>query len=119
MTPSLEDPWRKYKWAEDHSEPFWNEIQTFEQTNPYTIRCEVNADTGEYVFYIEELPEVVPDWGMTIGDIVHNLRSTLDHLAVLLVALCIGQDPVEIDFVQFPVYDESGGSSGIGAPVLQ
>jgi len=103
---SLKDPWRKFERAWAHYEPLDKEIEAFEQSHPYRVRCEVNKKTSQYSFYVNDLAPVGDDWGLRIGDTVHNLRSSLDHLAVLLVAQCTGEDPSTIDYVDFPVFDK-------------
>src|SRR5438552_3478733 len=42
--------------------------------------------------------------GVVVGDVAHNLRSALDHLAWQLATL--DGDPPEPDKVQFPIFSE-------------
>jgi hypothetical protein len=45
----------------------------------------VDHDTREYVFTIRDMPKPSLEIAVTAGDIAHNLRSALDHLAYQLV----------------------------------
>lgn len=118
MPPSLEDPRRKYERARTHYEPLTREIEAFEQSHPYRIRCEVDKDQGKYTFYVNDLAATGMDWGVRMGDLVHNLRSALDHLAVQLVALCTGQDPAAVEHVDFPIYSSPGDFVGWRSSLL-
>jgi hypothetical protein len=42
-------------------------------------------DGREYAFWVTEVPPIDPVIGLVVGDAVHNLRSSLDHLACELV----------------------------------
>jgi hypothetical protein len=45
---------------------------------------EINEQRRPFV-WVENVKEPPPDWGILIGDCVHNLRSALDHLAFQLM----------------------------------
>jgi len=109
MTLAPDGPWQKYLRAEHHFEGLWREIEIFEQTHSYSITCEVDAQAGAYDFYVKGLQPVDPSWGLQLGDVVHNLRSALDHLVVLLIGLCTGKPHSEIDFGDFPIFGAPRG----------
>jgi hypothetical protein len=48
------------------------------------------------------VPELPVSLALLLGDVVHNLRSTLDHLAVALVSAAGGTPD---KYVSFPVFD--------------
>jgi len=52
------------------------------------------------------------DWATVIGDCVHNLRSTLDHLAHELVTLGGGVPQTGRSGTQFPILDSLVGPNG-------
>lgn len=108
MALTLEGPWRKYQWAEQHYEPLWREIEAFEQSHAYRIRCDIDEQVGQYSFYVGGLQPVNNEWGLQVGDIVHHLRTALDYLAVQLVALCTGNPSDTLDFVDFPICSAPG-----------
>jgi hypothetical protein len=45
----------------------------------------LDDETGEYVFSLRKILEPDPEIAVITGDVVHNLRSALDHLAFQLV----------------------------------
>lgn len=60
-----------------------------------------DPDTGEQVVNLRILKEPEnPEWGLILGDMVHNLRSALDHLVWQLVLLN-GEKPRRQN--QFPI----------------
>jgi hypothetical protein len=73
---------------------------------PYRIDVRDDEATGErrYVFKLLEPPPAVEWAGMT-GEVLHNLRSALDHLAY---ALCLAHAPSEPppDRTEFPIFAE-------------
>lgn len=103
---TLNDAWDKLRRAEHHFETLRPEIETFEERDSHTIKCEIDADAGEYSFYVHGLEMVDPDWGLIIGDCLHNARTALDYLLVRLVAYVTGDDPLEIKTLSFPIFDD-------------
>ncbi|MGD0197386.1 MAG: hypothetical protein ABSC56_05715 [Solirubrobacteraceae bacterium] len=49
------------------------------------LRGEVHPDTGKFVGYIDLRGEPPIDWSIEVGEIVHNLRASLDSLVWLMV----------------------------------
>jgi hypothetical protein len=95
----------KLRWAKHHFEILRPQIEAFEQRDKHTISVEIDADEGKYTFHVHGLEPVDPDWGLMIGDCVHNARTALDHLMVQLYARITGKDPREVTSVQFPISD--------------
>lgn len=106
--PSLDDALDKLRWAGKHLEILREQIEPFEQRDAHTITVEVDADAGEYAFYVRGLEPPDPDWGLIVGDCLHNARTALDYLVVRLFALVTGQEPRDIEAIQFPIYDDPG-----------
>lgn len=88
MTTPLESRWAKLNRADDHLQRLKTEISEFLSTNPYLVGEEIDANQRDAsgrpmtthtfrAFIIRERP----DWGPLIGDVLNNLRSSLDHLA--------------------------------------
>jgi hypothetical protein len=72
-----------------------------------TIAARVNAETQRPEYYIAEVRDV-PRFALVVGDIVHNLRSALDHIAYRVALLhdpCLTES--QLRRVQFPVGDDS------------
>jgi hypothetical protein len=79
---------RKIEWAETHAKNLETVRDGFIQSKPYTIGSEPDTKSGHeglYVFYPTSIKEVDPRIALIAGDIIHNLRSALDHLACQLV----------------------------------
>lgn len=92
MSASLVGPLAKLDWAEKHLTKLDAEIQAFyagsvEEGKPYEVRSEFRPNTSEYVFWIEVLRQPPVDFGLILGDFVHNLRAALDHLICQLARL--------------------------------
>jgi hypothetical protein len=103
---SLDDAWNKLRWANKHFDVLRNQIEPFQQRASHNIRVEVDLDAGRYEFYITGLEVPDPDWGLMMGDCIHNARTALDYLMVRLWALVTEQDPKDVARIQFPIHDE-------------
>lgn len=101
--PSLDDAFDKLRWAREHVSTLFTQITAFEVAKAHSISVEIEPDAGEYVFYVHDLAEPDPDWGLIIGDCLHNARTALDYLMVRIVARLTGEKPRDISTVQFPV----------------
>jgi hypothetical protein len=113
---SLYEAREKARWAGHHYETLRPEIEAFRGRDDHRITVDIDRDAGQYVFRVFDLPSLDPDWGLRIGDCLHNARTALDYLMVRLYALGTGQDPREIESIQFPVYDtrdEFAGSRSV------
>lgn len=53
--------------------------------NPYEVIHEFEPESNQYVVRVKVREWPPPEWSPIIGDIVHNTRSALDHLAWQLV----------------------------------
>ncbi|MGA2927082.1 MAG: hypothetical protein ABSG43_13980 [Solirubrobacteraceae bacterium] len=104
MPIALDDAHEKARWAQKHYDELCEEIDAFQQRDEHRITVEIDADAGEYVFHVFDLPETNPDWGLRIGDCLHNARTALDYLMVRLWALITRQDPRDVKDIQFPIY---------------
>lgn len=106
MPLTLDDATDKLRWSKHHFEVLRSQIEPFEQRDTHNIRVEVDPDAGKYEFYVTGLEVPDPDWGLMIGDCLHNARTALDYVMVRLWALVTGQDPKDVAYVQFPIYDD-------------
>jgi hypothetical protein len=89
---TLDDAWAKLEWARKHYERLRPDIEAFEKRDGHTITVEIDPDTGKCVFHVHGLDTPDPDWGLHIGDCLHNARTALD-LMVRLVAFIRGEEP--------------------------
>jgi hypothetical protein len=73
--------------ARKHIEELRAAIAAFFATQPYEIMQEEDTSTGDLIYRLRIHHEVPDDWSLIVGDILHNMRSSLDHLAWRLVEL--------------------------------
>lgn len=82
----------KLRWLQD---VLWND------SDHQIVRAELNPKSGKYVYRASGDFSLSMDWGVDIGEIVHNLRSALDSVVYRLV-LANKQTPTNT--TQFPIF---------------
>jgi hypothetical protein len=95
---------RKVEWAETHFQNLEVVKNRFIERTPYTIGSEPDSKAGHeglHRFFPTSFEEVDPNIALIAGDIIHNLRSALDHLACHLVA--VAGNPI-LDETAFPIF---------------
>lgn len=85
----------KLDWAREHIHKFEGEFIPFLNSNPYTIWRKGHR----YRFEIKDQPK--NEWGLIIGDAVHNMRSAMDHLVWQLSRQVVDNPSRDIDFPIF------------------
>jgi hypothetical protein len=100
----LTDAVEKLRWARHHLEVLRPQIEAFEQRDAHRISVSINHDAGEYVFYVHDLEAPHPDWGLIIGDCIHNARTALDYVVVRLWSRITGIPPGEVRDMEFPIH---------------
>ncbi|HZJ49875.1 MAG TPA: hypothetical protein VFF07_03235 [Actinomycetota bacterium] len=98
MNSLLESAWAKIDRAAEHLEGLDGEISR--QAKRLRVGGKFDMDRGEYQLFVISIPDIPPRWGAIVGDILHNLRSALDHLAF------VGSFGWEDS--QFPIVDSPG-----------
>jgi hypothetical protein len=87
--------------ADEHLETLDKRIQGFLDTKPYRGVPDIDAEAGQSLIRAQVLREPpVIEWGLLIGDVLHNLRSALDHLAWRLG----GDPPPNEGTSEFPIF---------------
>jgi hypothetical protein len=76
----------------------------FMEGTPYRIDCEHNAQSGYNLYRVFDIQAPPAEIGLITGDVIHNLRSALDHLAYQLV-LVNGSTPSKQ--TAFPIWDNA------------
>lgn len=93
----------KYDWAKQHIKNLESAVDRFRQANANAIGRKYDFEAGEVIFYVAYAPVVPDDLRLMLGDALHNLRSTLDHLACALVSAA---DPTnDCSHTSFPIFD--------------
>jgi len=105
--------------AGEHLDALEAAIGEFLDSQPFRGRAGVDTETEESVIRIQIAREPpVVEWGVAIGDVLHNLRSCLDHLAWHLG----GNPPPNENTSEFPIfldrarYRNEGARKVVGAP---
>jgi len=113
---SLKGCWAKVNRAKQHRDALEGYIkETFSaKANLSTLGAKFDKESGEHIVYINRVPDLGPfldNVALFIGDVVHNLRCALDHLAFQLAlyhrdgSLTLQQERA----VQFPIADNEEG----------
>jgi hypothetical protein len=91
--------------AQEHHDLLDQKVGAFLASKPYTTLIDVDEQTWEFRVRVDVHRETDPYWAVIIGDLVHNLRSALDHLAWALVQVN-GNKPTKR--TQFPIFTDQG-----------
>jgi len=77
---------RKIDWAEQHFVKFCGLVDAFADSHPYTVsrRLEGKRKVPRWRLEFTSMPD--DDLPLVLGDVLYNMRSSLDHLACALVA---------------------------------
>ncbi len=75
----------KLRRANEHLLNLNRAIEGFLERNPYVIVDKFDPETGDYLLWVRVRENTPLEWSTLIGDIVHNFRTALDHLAWQLV----------------------------------
>jgi len=104
MQASLVGVRNKLKRAHDHIAELNRTIQEWgtaeQKTNPFTL--DHQPERKRMVVRHGKVGPNNPDWSLIVGDIIHNLRSALDHI-VCQLAVLNGNDRSCCDATYFPI----------------
>ena len=79
-----DDMMAKHEWAHQQLRVLQEHVAAFLRDRPYRITEELSDDGREHYFRAVDVQPVPMDIRLRVGDIVHNARATLDHLAYRL-----------------------------------
>lgn len=81
MPHPLDGAWEKVNRTHGQFQTLEAEIKAFCESRPYRMTFDPDIETGDQVVRVEldPLPSAIK-WGVQIGEIVHNLRSALEHV---------------------------------------
>ena len=94
--------------VDEHMRTLDENIQAFLQPEPYSAKRIVENEGRDHVLIWDKYLEPPDQIGLIAGDAIHNLRSSLDHLAVALAvegaaAQGISITTKEVERIQFPI----------------
>jgi hypothetical protein len=73
----------KLKWARKHMDAAKHAVDAFVENKPYAVERELEYEGAKHVYRFTRYLEPPTEIGLKVGDAVHNLRSSLDHLALV------------------------------------
>jgi len=92
----------KLEWANRRCAELEAAVEDFRRNQPYKIGHRLDEARAEVTFLVEAMPEMPASLALLLGDVLHNFRSTLDHLANALVSAAGGT----VDkHTSFPIFD--------------
>jgi hypothetical protein len=75
----------KFQRAREHAAELERRVREFLESTPFEVYEEEEQATGDLVTRVRVHRQPPPELSLIIGDIVHNARTALDHLAWQLV----------------------------------
>jgi len=87
--------------ATDHLNTLFDATREFIESEPYVVTEKFDAERNRFIYNVAARRDPPESIGVILGDVVHNLRSALDHLVWQLVLL-YGNHPGRWN--QFPIY---------------
>ena len=118
MAEALDGVRLKIARAREHFAELAAESDAFFQADPYELISHFDpdrsddpqeSDRGARVFRLVARKEIPPRLGILIGEVVQQLRSSLDHIAWQLSLLTTNTPPPS---TEFPVYKDETGDRG-------
>lgn len=93
----------KVERARDHLDTLDLEIKAFRSSKPYRVVREFDSEQRRHIFRVK-IDRVLPTHiELTIGDAVHNLRATLDHIVWQLARRAVEEPST---YTAFPIFDD-------------
>jgi hypothetical protein len=101
----------KVEWAEKHMLQIHDMFLEFSRSDFYSMRVEEDSEEKTHSLRIDiDLRALnVENCALIIGDVLHNLRSALDHLYYQVV---LGCDGTPTTWTHFPVFESSQKLAG-------
>lgn len=111
MSRANPDAWfqvlAKYERAGKHIDDLKVHVDTFHKSNPCAIAREDDLQASQAIYRVTAVPQVPSEIPLILGDALHNLRSTLDHLVWKMIeAAGATPDPTH---TSFPIFEDAKG----------
>jgi len=74
----------KLERAKRQKQEFDDVLRSFFSTTPYKFTGKLDFESNKIIYTMDEVQPVPSEVPLIAGDIIHNLRSALDHLAYQL-----------------------------------
>lgn len=124
VLPSLDGIRLKMQRAYNQIEFLKGEISSFIDTRPYVPTLQLNRIgrnpcIDDFTIRMSVRRPCPPDWGVIIGEIVHDVRSALDHTIYQLVIHATGDPPADDTRTQFPIFIKPTGFDSCRGTMLR
>ncbi|WP_156678472.1 hypothetical protein [Sphingomonas profundi] len=113
-TPRYHQSRLKIERSKRHFDELNAAIHAFMESRPYGIVEDFDAKIGKYEVRASVKAEIPAPFGPMVGDVVHNLRSALDVLAVELAGENGHTSRTAISETYFPISDSRDGFKAAG-----
>jgi hypothetical protein len=101
--PNLDSVFLKIERAENHMTSLEKDVERVFPKHRYVVTPEIHENGLRHVFKTDNPPVTPPMWSLMVADLIHNLRTSLDHLAHQLVLASKGSPNIH---TSFPIRDE-------------
>jgi hypothetical protein len=109
--PSLAGCWEKLARAEQQLDALDEELRDYVESKPYDVLPQADKKDGAFVFRFGRVPEPPLRFGVIVGEVVHDMRSSLDHLVRQLFRR---EKTIPPDNSQFPICEIKAATSRRG-----
>ena len=89
--------------AKEHLASLKAEIDAFCRRNAHEVRHEIDPETAEKIVVYYAREHIPVTWSILIGEIAHNLRSSLDQA---VYDLTIRESGHPVEFSEFPIFTD-------------
>ena len=101
--PSFNSSRAKIVRAREQLHTLERKIDRFCKSKSYTIKKERDLQTGEDLMIFHATKPIPLKWSIIIGEIIHDLRSALDHAIYELTILNRGE---ALSGTEFPIFED-------------
>jgi len=98
----------KIERAKKHLRDLETALERFNETDPHEVVTKNNGEWEKVIGRVDPLPDCL---ALITGDVVHNLRSALDHLIWQLVIANGGEPEKDPTRYSFPIWDSAAKTS--------
>lgn len=88
--------------AKELLEELQSAIVEYHKSDPYQVKVKVDRETRRLIYYVSDVKEIPEKIKLLVGDIIQNLRSSLDHLAYRLFIVA-GGSSASARHIYFPI----------------
>jgi len=93
---------QKFAHAKRHVEALRAITTAYVAEEPYQLGFRIDPDQRP-TYFVQSVKDIPPEIACVLGDVLHNLRCTLDHLAYQLALSVSGSSLAHPDRIYFPI----------------